>query len=226
VEDYGGGGRAGHKKHAFPSGNGRGKQEAMRGLPLAFARGLMALSIACAALSSFGCRDRQSTVAAPEASAATPSPNGAGALLQPGAPAPEVRLHTHTGETLTLAALRGRPVVVYFYPKDDTPGCTVEAQEIRDLWSEIQTTSAIVIGVSTDDADSHRAFAEKHALPFHLAADTDGSIARAFGVPLRNGRATRVSFVIDEQGRIARVFPEVTPRGHGRELLEAVRALE
>ncbi len=186
---------------------------------------LAALGLACAALSAFGCRDRESDPSTTAASA-TSAVSAQGALLRPGAAAPEVRFHTHTGEALALSALRGRPVVVYFYPKDDTPGCTVEAQEIRDLWSEIQTTSAVVIGVSTDDAGSHRAFAEKHALPFHLAADTDGSVARAFGVPLRNGRAARMSFVIDAKGRVARVFSEVTPRGHGRELLDAVRALE
>jgi peroxiredoxin Q/BCP len=115
--------------------------------------------------------------------------------------------------------------VVYFYPKDDTPGCTVEAQEIRDLWSELQNTSAVVIGVSADDADSHKKFAEKHALPFLLVPDTDHRFTEAFGVPLKNGRASRVSFVIDKNGKVAKVFPEVNPRGHGRELLEAIRAL-
>jgi thioredoxin-dependent peroxiredoxin len=149
----------------------------------------------------------------------------AGELLATGAPAPDLRATAHTGEAVDLAAFRGRPVVVYFYPKDDTPGCTVEAQEIRDLWSELQTTSAIVLGVSTDDAPSHQQFAEKHALPFLLLPDTDQRIANAFGVPLKNGRARRVTFVIDRQGKVAKVFPEVKPEGHARELLEAIRAL-
>jgi thioredoxin-dependent peroxiredoxin len=149
----------------------------------------------------------------------------AGELLAAGAPAPSVQATAHTGEAVDLGAFRGRPVVVYFYPKDDTPGCTVEAQEIRDLWSELQTTSAIVLGVSTDDAPSHQQFAQKHALPFLLLPDTDHRIANAFGVPLNNGRARRVTFVIDRQGKVAKVFPEVKPQGHARELLEAIRAL-
>jgi thioredoxin-dependent peroxiredoxin len=154
-----------------------------------------------------------------------PSARPAGELLAAGAPAPDLRATAHTGEAVDLGALRGRPVVVYFYPKDDTPGCTVEAQEIRDLWSELQTTSAIVLGVSTDDAPSHQQFAQKHALPFLLLPDTDHRIASAFGVPLKNGRARRVTFLIDRQGKVARVFPEVKPEGHARELLEAIRAL-
>jgi peroxiredoxin Q/BCP len=137
----------------------------------------------------------------------------AAAPLAAGAPAPEVTFAVHTGESITLASLRGKPVVVYFYPKDDTPGCTVEAQELRDLYQQLSGTGAVVIGVSTDGRDSHRAFAEKHALPFLLASDESGALARAFGVPLKNGRATRVSFVVGANGRIKRSFPSVTPKG-------------
>ena len=142
--------------------------------------------------------------------------------LAPGAPAPDVTFAVHTGEQLSLASLRGKPVVVYFYPKDDTPGCTVEAQEIRDLHADLQRTSAVVIGVSTDGRDSHQAFAEKYALPFLLASDESGAIAKAFGVALKNGKATRVSFVIGPDGKIKRTFPKVTPKGHGSELLTAI----
>ncbi len=142
--------------------------------------------------------------------------------LGAGAPAPDVTFPVHTGESLRLASLRGKPVIVYFYPKDDTPGCTVEAQEIRDLYEQLQGTGAVVIGVSTDGRDSHRAFAEKHTLPFLLASDESGAIARAFGVPLKNGRATRVSFVVGADGRIKRSFPSVTPKGHAQELLSAI----
>lgn len=144
------------------------------------------------------------------------------APLAAGAAAPDVTFALHTGEKLTLASLRGKPVVVYFYPKDDTPGCTVEAQEIRDLHAELKRSGAVVIGVSTDALDSHRAFAEKHALPFLLASDEGGELARAFGVPLKNGRASRVSFVIGADGRIKRTFPTVTPKGHAAELLTAI----
>jgi len=142
--------------------------------------------------------------------------------LSAGAPAPDVTFALHTGEKLSLASLRGKPVVVYFYPKDDTPGCTVEAQEIRDLYEELKRTGAVIVGVSTDAQDSHRAFAEKHALPFLLASDESGDIAKAFGVPMRNGRMTRVSFVIGADGRIKRTFPQVTPKGHAAELLQAI----
>jgi peroxiredoxin Q/BCP len=168
----------------------------------------------------------QKSGAGSERSAAQESaPAAKGELLGAGAPAPKVRASAHTGESVDLAALQGRPVVVYFYPKDDTPGCTVEAQEIRDLWSQIKDTSAVVIGVSADDPASHQQFAEKHALPFLLFSDMDHSIAHAFGVPVNNGRPRRVSFLIDRQGKIAKVFPEVKPQGHGRELLDAIRAL-
>jgi peroxiredoxin Q/BCP len=145
-------------------------------------------------------------------------------LLAVGAEAPSLRADAHNGEVVDLAALRGKPVVVYFYPKDDTPGCTVEAQEIRDVWSELKSTGAVVIGVSSDDAASHQAFAEKHALPFLLVPDSDHAIAHKFGVPLTNGKAKRVSFLIGKDGKIAKVFPDVKPQGHGRELLDAVRA--
>jgi thioredoxin-dependent peroxiredoxin len=153
---------------------------------------------------------------APAASASSPAP------LATGAAAPDVTFALHNGEQLTLASLRGKPVIVYFYPKDDTPGCTVEAQEIRDLYEELKHTGAVVIGVSTDPRDSHRAFAEKHALPFLLASDEAGQVAKAFGVPLKNGRVTRVSFVIGPDGKIKRSFPQVTPKGHAAELLSAI----
>lgn len=156
---------------------------------------------------------------APIASAGAPS-----GPLANGAPAPDVTFPVHTGEQLRLASLRGKPVVVYFYPKDDTPGCTVEAQEIRDLHTELQKTGAVIIGVSTDGRDSHRAFAEKHALPFLLASDESGELARAFGVPLKNGRASRVSFVIGADGKIKRAFPQVSPKGHASELLSAINS--
>lgn len=145
-------------------------------------------------------------------------------LLAVGDRLPEISRVTHDGQRIQLAEVSDRPVVVYFYPKDDTPGCTVEAQEIRDLWEQLQASSALVIGVSTDDADSHRAFAAKHALPFLLLPDTDHAIARAFGVPVRNGRASRVTFVFGRDGKLARVFPEVKPRGHGAQILAAIQA--
>jgi peroxiredoxin Q/BCP len=181
---------------------------------------LMPYALGCAAavfLAALGCsRDKSAPVPPAASASAVPTP------LAAGAPAPDVMFALHTGEQLSLSSLRGKPVVVYFYPKDDTPGCTIEAQEIRDLYGELKRTSAVVIGVSTDARDSHRAFAEKHALPFLLASDEAGELAKAFGVPLKNGRATRVSFVIGPDGRIKRSFPQVTPKGHAAELLAAI----
>jgi peroxiredoxin Q/BCP len=177
-------------------------------------------SLILAALLGSGVACNRSTGEAPQpvASAAAPGPLGSGA------PAPDVAFAVHTGEQLRLSSLRGKPVVVYFYPKDDTPGCTIEAQEIRDLYGQLQSTGAVVIGVSTDGRDSHQAFAEKHALPFLLASDESGALANAFGVPLKNGRATRVSFVIGADGRVKRAFPQVTPKGHAAELLSAINS--
>lgn len=173
--------------------------------------------LVAAALPSLACsRDKSSPATA---SSATPV---ATVPLAAGAPAPDVTFALQTGEHLALSSLRGKPVVVYFYPKDDTPGCTLEAQEIRDLYQDLKRSGAVVIGVSTDPADSHRAFAEKHQLPFLLASDETGTLAHAFGVPLKNGRATRVSFVIGADGRIKRSFPQVTPKGHAAELLTAI----
>jgi len=182
---------------------------------------LLLVPLACGAiLMTTGC----SRGRADEGGAATVASTSAAATapLPAGAAAPAVTFQLHTGEQMSLASLRGKPVVVYFYPKDDTPGCTVEAQEIRDLHSQLQQSGAVVIGVSTDARESHRAFAEKHALPFLLASDETGDLARAFGVPLKNGRVTRVSFVIGPDGRIKRSFPAVTPKGHAAELLAAI----
>jgi len=141
--------------------------------------------------------------------------------LAVGSQVPALTLQAHTGQTLELAKL-GKPAVVYFYPKDDTPGCTIEAQEIRDLWKEIESTGAVVVGVSTDGSASHQAFAEKYELPFLLVPDEDHAIAKAFGVAIKNGKAQRVSFVLDASGRVSKVFPKVTPKGHGAELVAAL----
>jgi peroxiredoxin Q/BCP len=142
-------------------------------------------------------------------------------LLKVGDQSPPLRVKTHTGEELDLAKL-GKPAVVYFYPKDDTTGCTIEAKEIRDVYTEVKGADALVIGVSADGEASHKAFAEKYGLPFFLVPDESHAIANAFGVPLKNGKASRVSFVLSADGRITKVFPKVTPTGHGAELLAAL----
>jgi thioredoxin-dependent peroxiredoxin len=173
--------------------------------------GLLGLLLGCSKTPAGSAPSEQPAAAAP------------GALLSEGDPAPDVTFRLSNGEQVPLSSLRGKPVVVYFYPKDDTPGCTVEAQEIRDLHEQLQGTGASVIGVSTDAAESHRAFAEKHGLPFGLASDESGALAKAFGVPMKNGRATRVSFVVGADSKIKRTFPQVTPKGHAAELLSALK---
>ena len=119
--------------------------------------------------------------------------------MRPGEPAPDFTRTAHTGEEVSLAALRGRWVVVYFYPADDTPGCTAEACSFRDGYEDFQDAGAVVVGVSRDSAESHVRFAEKHRLPFLLLSDEDESLARAFGVKktlgILPGRVTFVSFI-------------------------------
>lgn len=128
------------------------------------------------------------------------------------------------GHRRRLADYRGCNIVLYFYPKDNTPGCTVEGKEFRELHQQFIVQDCAVIGVSTDPVESHRDFAEKHGFPFPLLADTDGEFAQAFGV-LEGGRAQRATFVLDREGRLARSFLEVTPRGHAQRVLNFVRTL-
>lgn len=142
-----------------------------------------------------------------------------------GAPAPALSSNDHTGEPIALQEMRGQPVLVYFYPKDGTPGCTAEACAIRDTWDQFTAARVIVIGVSGDDAESHRAFAEQNDLPFALVADTDLSWASAFGVGTLGGFTERVSFLIDAEGRVAKVYPGVDPAVHAEQVLADVAAL-
>ena len=153
--------------------------------------------------------------AAPAAAPATPE-------LEVGDDAPNVTLTLQDNKTVALSSLVGKQVVVYFYPKDDTPGCTVEAQGIRDEWEAFQKAGIQVFGVSMQDAASHTAFIEKHKLPFNLVVDADRSVAKAFGVPVAGGQfAARHTFLIGPDGKIKRVWREVTPKEHAKELLEA-----
>jgi peroxiredoxin Q/BCP len=154
-----------------------------------------------------------------------------GALPKVGAAAPPFTLPADDGSTVSLAGLRGRPVVLYFYPKDDTSGCTVEACEFRDRWSDVQATGAVLLGVSPDPVASHVKFRRKHALPFPLLADTDHRVAEAYGVwgeKSMYGRkylgVHRTTFVIGADGRIRRVFEKVKPKGHAAEVLAALAA--
>jgi len=136
----------------------------------------------------------------------------------------QIGLNDQFGRTRMLGEYRGQPVVVYFYAMDDTPGCTLEGKEFRDLHEKFHALECAVVGVSTDSSASHRAFADKHGFPFTLLADERGELARAFGV-LNGGQADRATFVIDRDGRVARAFLDVTPRGHAQRVLNFVQAL-
>lgn len=159
--------------------------------------------------------------AAPAATAA-PGASESTAELKVGDPAPRVTFTLQDGEKVDLASLAGQQVAVYFYPKDDTPGCTVEAQGIRDQWAEFQKAGIKVFGVSHQDAASHTAFIEKHELPFDLVVDTDGAVTTAFGVPVRGGEyAARHTFLIGKDGKVKQIWRDVKPDVHAKELLEA-----
>jgi peroxiredoxin Q/BCP len=146
-----------------------------------------------------------------------------------GDPAPEVALPDETGRVHRLAEQRGRWTVLYFYPKDDTPGCTVEACEFRDQIDTIQERGAVVWGISPQGAASKRAFRDKFGLPFTLLADERHEVAEAYGswVEKQNYGKTywgtaRTTFLVSPDGRIARVWPKVKPEGHAREVLAAL----
>ena len=150
-------------------------------------------------------------------------------MLKEGNRAPAFSASTDTGENLTLASLRGRTVVLYFYPKDDTPGCTVEACEFRDSLPKFENLDAVVLGVSPDSVKKHQKFKTKYNLPFTLLADPDHAIAESYGVwgeKMMFGRkymgVLRTTFVIDGEGRIAKIFRNVKPEGHAQEVEQAV----
>jgi peroxiredoxin Q/BCP len=164
------------------------------------------------------------TASAVVAPTAAPAATALASLLPIGADVPDVTAPAQDGKLVNLRALKGKPLIVYFYPKDDTTGCTIEAKGIRDQYAEL-SRRAVVLGVSEDSLDSHKAFASKYELPFQLLEDTNHSLASAFGVPLSSGHAKRVTFVIDASGKVSKVFPNVNPEGHAAELLETVKAL-
>jgi peroxiredoxin Q/BCP len=150
-------------------------------------------------------------------------------VIEEGQTAPEFELQSDGGETVKLSDFRGRPVVLYFYPKDDTPGCTAEACEFRDAYDVFRDRGAEVLGVSPDDVASHQRFKSKYELPFTLLADPDHRIAEAYGVwgeRTTYGRTsmgiTRSTFVIDRDGRIARAMRGIRPAGHAENVLAAL----
>ncbi|MCA9715315.1 MAG: peroxiredoxin [Myxococcales bacterium] len=168
-----------------------------------------------------------SSAAAPLGSAAcgpVQRPDGGSGLLAVGSPAPLLSATAHDGATVDLSALEGAPTVIYFYPKDNTPGCTKEACAFRDAWTKLEDAGVQVIGVSADSLESHRAFAKEHALPFPLVSDPELRWAKAFGVPDMAGVLSRVSFLIGRDGTVAKVYPDVDPALHADEVLRDAAA--
>ena len=137
-------------------------------------------------------------------------------MLTNGATAPAFTAPTHDGRSLTLADLKGHPVVLYFYPRADTPGCTREAQGFRDAYPQFERAGVRIVGVSVDTVDDQRAFAEKCALPFPLVADPSKTIAGAYGVLGPRGTARRVTFLLDAEGRISSVIDSSDAEEHVR----------
>jgi peroxiredoxin Q/BCP len=151
-------------------------------------------------------------------------------MLNVGDQAPPFTLKNEAGEDVTLAAFRGKPVILYWYPRDDTPGCTTEACGFRDAYREFAHAGAVVLGVSTDDVQSHAKFKSKYNLPFTLLSDPDHQVAQQYGVwgtKKFMGRESegihRVTYLIDEQGLVKQVWPKVKPEGHADEILAALR---
>lgn len=145
--------------------------------------------------------------------------------LKAGDAAPMLVVTASNGTKIDIGDLTTKQksfVLVYFYPKDDTPGCTAEACAFRDAWKKLEAAKVVVVGVSEDDDASHKAFAAKYTLPIPLVADTDGSIAKRFGVPLKSGYAMRWSFLVAPDGNIKKVYPDVDPAVHCDEVLRDV----
>lgn len=154
-------------------------------------------------------------------------------MLEEGDQAPELSLEGVDAEGervhVRLSDLRGSPVVLYFYPKDDTPGCTTQACGIRDEWSQFREAGAVVLGVSPDDPDAHRGFSSKYDLPFTLLSDPDHEVAEAYGVWKEKsmfGRTfwgiERSTFVIDAEGRVVKALRRVRPKAHARQVLDVL----
>jgi peroxiredoxin Q/BCP len=148
-------------------------------------------------------------------------------VIEEGTPAPDFELQSDTGETIRLSDLRGKPVVLYFYPKDDTPGCTAEACEFRDAYDAYRERGAEILGVSPDTVASHQKFKSKYGLPFTLLADPEHKTAEDYGVWGERKFAgkkylgiNRSTFVIDNEGKVARAMLGIKPAGHAAAVLD------
>ena len=144
-------------------------------------------------------------------------------MVEEGQPAPDFELASDSGKTVKLSDLRGKPVVLYFYPKDDTPGCTRQACGIRDAWNDFQRAGAEVFGISADTTASHEKFRAKYSLPFTLLADPEHKLAEPYGVGKEGKRSyERSTFVIDADGNVAKIMRRVNPDHHADEVIAAL----
>jgi len=154
---------------------------------------------------------------------------GRGDVPKSGSPAPNFELSDASGKVVRLSDYGGRWLVLYFYPKDETPGCTLEACNLRDGFAEFKRRDVALVGISLDNAASHASFIEHHGLPFSLLSDLDGKVARAYGAlwdfgPVRF--AKRHTYLIDPQGRMMRVFLSVSPATHSAELIKEIDRIQ
>jgi peroxiredoxin Q/BCP len=156
---------------------------------------------------------------------ATTRPDGGVGHLPVGSEAPRLTGIDQNGQEQRLPDAQSRPTVVYFYPKDGTPGCTTEACAFRDVWKRYEQAKVRLLGVSSDDRASHQSFAQEHKLTFPLVADESHVWATAFGVSIGLGMYERVSFLIGPNGKVAKIYPDVDPGLHATEVLEDAKAL-
>lgn len=150
-------------------------------------------------------------------------------MVAEGSPAPNFTLTADSGEAVTLSSFKGAPVVLFFYPRDDTPGCTAQACGIRDAWGEFEGRGAVVLGVSPDSPKTHLKFREKYGLPFTLLADEDHAVAEQYGVWVEKSMygktymgIERSTFVIDAAGNVAKIMRRVKPAEHAADVLAAL----
>jgi thioredoxin-dependent peroxiredoxin len=153
-------------------------------------------------------------------------------MIKEGDAAPDIKLQTDTGESFQLSTLRGKNVVLYFYPRASTPGCTTEACEFRDTNAKLAKRDAVIIGISPDSPGAQAKFKTKYELPFTLLCDVDRTAAEAYGVWKEKNMygkkvmgIERTTFLIGKDGKICKIFPKVKPQGHAEEVLQALSAL-
>lgn len=179
-------------------------------------------------LGVLGCAKEQNTAttgpaatgsAAVTSASASAAPTTAAPVdLAEGKPTPAFSVTASDGTKIDSAAMKGKPLVLYFYPKDETPGCTTEACSFRDAWEKLAKSGVVMVGVSTDSDESHKAFAEHHKLPFHLVSDPDGKLAKTFGVPLNGTHMSRQTIVIGADGNVKHIYRTVDVTKHAAEI--------